>query len=163
LSPLTPRGCYDPDNPNHPDVLVTPLGYDPDDPRQLDVRYYSPEEVEQCNPKGPVNPPTPKPVPWEAGLVSCWAIFSIPGLFFIVTDDMGFIASVVLCALILFIGSIWAKLCPSSNIVVRHGITICGGYTLVSVGIGLFIPLRYLFVITIVIAAHAAYRRVTRE
>jgi len=165
LSPLTPRGCYDPNNPNHPDVILTPLGHDPDNPRHFDVRYYSPEEVEQCNPKGPVKTPAtaPKPVPWEAGLVSGWAIFSIPGLFFIVKDDMGFMYSAVFCAILLFVGSIWAQLCPFTNIVARHGITICGFYTLIAAVIGLFIHPQYLLVIAIAIAAHAAYRRVIRE
>jgi len=161
LSPLIRRD-YDPDNPEHP-VILTPLGYDPNNPRHHDVRRFSSEEVERFNPEGPVNPPTPKPQQWQMGWVSYWAIFSLPGLFCILQEGTGFIGAVLGASIILAVGTLWARHCPFQNYVVKNGIMLCGLFTLISVGIGLFIPLRYLFVIAIAVAAHAAYRRVTRE
>jgi len=161
MTPLIRRDCG-PDDPEH-HVILTPLGYDPNNPYHLDVRHLSPEEVESFNPKGPVTPPTPKPQQWQMGWVSYWAIFSIPGLFCILQEGTGFIGAVLGASIILAIGHLWARHCPFQNYVVKDGIMLCGLFTLISVGIGLFIHPRYLLVIAIAVAAHAAYRRVIRE
>jgi hypothetical protein len=161
MSPLTPR-VYDPVKPNRHGVRLYPLGYDPDDPDLIDIRRFSPEEVELFNPNGPVNPPTPKPRQRQLGVVSCWAIFALPGLFFIVTGGTGWIATVFFSAITTFVGSLWAGFCPFRNFVVKNGIGLCGFCTLITAGIGLFILPQYLIVIAIAIAAHAAYR-VIRE
>ena len=159
MNPLTPQ-VYDPVKPNRHGARLSPIGFDPNNPDRINVREFSPEEVERFNPNGPVNPPTPKPRQRQLGVVSCWAIFALPGLFFIITGGVGWIATVFFAAIITFVGFLWAGICPFRNFVVKHGIGLCGFCTLITAGIGLFILPQYLIVIAIAIAAYAIYRAV---
>jgi hypothetical protein len=179
MTPLTPRD-YDPDDPYYRDVRLTPMGGEKYTPYGYDVRRFSCEELELFNPNGPVNPPNPKSrqrrrqqsqqrpqsqqrQQWQLGPVSCWAIFSLPGLFFIVTGSMGWIATVFFAMIATFVGSLWASCCPSQNFVVKNGLMCCGFCTLITAGIGLFILPQYLIAIAIAIAAHAAYQTTRDE
>jgi hypothetical protein len=137
------------------------MGYDPSNPRHYDARHFSSEEAERFNPEGPINFQPPVPVQDRMGWVSYWAIFSIPGLFCILREGVGFLAAVLGAMVILVIGTTWARYCPFQNYVVKNGIMFCGFFTLISAGIGLFIHPKYLFVIAIAVAIYAAYR-VTR-
>ena len=98
----------------------------------------------------------------QLGPISYGAIFSLPGLLLIVTQGAGWIATVLFAAIALIVGAAWAKVCPSQHFLVKNGIMLCGFFTLITAGIGLFILPQYLIVIAMAIAANAIYRA-TRE
>jgi len=139
-----------------------PRDHDCDESNIINVRLFSPEKVEQFNPEASDNPPDIPSNTCMDWLVS-WAVFSIPGLFFIVAGEMGFWEALVASLITLVIGYKWSQWFSSSPSMIKNGIILCGYYALISTGIGLFIPPGYLLLIAIAVAVYAIYRSIRDE